>query len=250
VDPIREGSLIYFLGDAHLGASGAEMEDRKKDLLIEFLARAGEDADSIYIMGDLFDFWFEYSRVVPKGHFKVLKALSNLVDNGIRITMLLGNHDYWVGDYISEEVGISVVEGPVELKADGRRICLLHGDGIVPEDKGYRALRMMVRNPIVIKLFKWVHPDVGMRMARLFSAASRGEQTEQTKSHAEQALSIMEDMLQDGYDAVIAGHVHYPMIKTVGDKRCILTGDWITHMSYVTLDNGEFRLAKWPADKP
>jgi UDP-2,3-diacylglucosamine hydrolase len=238
--------LIYFLGDAHLGASGEVAERRKRDLLVQFLSETGKDADSIYIMGDLFDFWFEYSRVVPKGYFEVLKALSSLLDNGVRITMLVGNHDYWAGDYLSKEVGISVVDGPIDLEVDSLRICLLHGDGIVPEDKGYRALRLLVRNPLVIELFKWIHPDIGMRMARVFSAASRHEPTEQTRRHAQQAISIMEGMLEGGYDAVVAGHVHQPMIKEVGEKRCILVGDWITHMSYVTLDSGEFRLMKWP----
>ena len=237
--------MIYFFGDAHLGASDPESERRKRDLLIGFLAHAKVDAEAIYILGDLFDFWFEYSRVIPKGHFKILRALSDLTEQGIQVTMLLGNHDYWVGDYLSKEAGISVVDGPIQLNAQSRRICLLHGDGIVPRDKGYRVLRALVRNPLVIAVFKWIHPDIGMRMARIFSAASRHEVSEGTKKHTAEAILIMEDMLAEGYDAIISGHVHYPVLKEIGDKRCILVGDWITHMSYATLKDGEFALKTW-----
>src|SRR5262245_38654941 len=155
----------YFLSDAHLGTESAEREAPREARLIEFFESLPGRAESLFIVGDLFDFWFEYSTAIPRRHFKTLCALRRLREAGVEITYLAGNHDFWLGGFLSNELGIHTREGPVTVEKQGRRAWIHHGDGLIGGDLGYRMLKKILRNRVNIRLYRWLHPDLGIPLA-------------------------------------------------------------------------------------
>ena len=152
---------VYFIADAHLGSSADPAADEPRlARLVPFLRRVRDrGAEHLYIVGDLFDFWFEYRSVVSRRAFPVVCALRRLVDAGVEVTWMGGNHDYWLGDFLRDEVGLRVMRVPLEVTLEGRRILLIHGDGLAGrQDRGYRVLRAVIRAPLSESLFRLIHP--------------------------------------------------------------------------------------------
>lgn len=236
---------IYFISDAHLGLSDKETEEKKEQMLINFFKSAAQDASAIYILGDLFDAWFEYKTVIPKGFHRTIAMLDELVRKNIKIHYLAGNHDFWMNDFFISEIGITVHLDSYSFTHEGKKIYLHHGDGFSKKDIGYRILKKILRNPINIKIYKLLHPDIGISIARKFSRMSRKHSSDKKYFDTSELNSIVENIINQGYDIVIMGHLHQPLQKKIGNGEFINLGDWINHFTYAVMQNGKIDLKKW-----
>ena len=172
---IATGKKVYFLSDFHLGAPN-EVESRKReDRLVRFLQDARKDAGVIFIVGDIFDFWFEYKTVVPKGFVRILGTLAQMADEGIQLHIFTGNHDLWMQDYLSKELNAKLDFEPQQFTIQNKQFLIGHGDGLGPGDNGYKRLKKIFTNPICQWLFRWLHPDAGIQLANYFSRKSRAK---------------------------------------------------------------------------
>jgi UDP-2,3-diacylglucosamine hydrolase len=237
---------VFFISDAHLGAEPEAVEAGRTRRLHEFLAWLPKAASTLYIAGDLFDFWFEYPHAIPRRHFGTLCALRRLRDEGVGIHYLTGNHDFWLGDFLEREVGVTRHPSSVGLALQGRRIYLHHGDGLVGGDLGYRVLRRVLRNPLSVRLYQLLHPDLGIPLAHAFSKLSRHAKGDRPLQAERLIREIAEPRFAEGYDTVIIGHFHHVFERREGGKEFFLLGDWIRHFTYLKLEAGQFTLDSWP----
>ncbi len=235
----------YFFSDVHLGLGSPEQEKAKENRLLQFLDDIYPTTERLFIVGDLFDFWFEYETVIPKGFHRTLAALQRFTDNGKPVEFLVGNHDCWARDFLTTELGIAVHHQPHATTIDGKRIFLHHGDGLADNDLGYRLIKPVLRNKFNVWLYRWLHPDIGVRLARGSSRTSR--QYTSHKHYGEEAGMIREatDKFREGFDIVIMGHRHKPNVQHIGNGVYINLGDWIAHNTYAELADGVIALKTW-----
>ena len=235
-----------FISDAHLGSGVNDAE--KERVLIEFLSSlSADEVSTVYILGDLFDFWFEYASVILSQHFRVLSALARVADSGVEIHLITGNHDYWAGDFLAETIGLKVHKEPIEIDLGGLRVYMCHGDGLNPQDRGYRILKALVRNRALIFALRLVHPDFVLGAIRWFSKLSRDSVSVAGKLREDDGIrQFALEKLRGGVDVALAGHSHQPHDETISidgkNKRYLNTGDMREIFSYVEYSNGEFRL--------
>ena len=231
---------VYVASDVHLGAIPAENEAA----FLGWLEEAAAVASRIVLNGDLFDYWFEYSKVIPRGYTRALGLLAEIVDSGVPIDLTGGNHDWWGGSYLEDEVGLSFHRAPVRLELAGYHTLLAHGDGLGPGDLGYKVLKSVLRSPPFLFLFRWMHPDVGSRIARRASATHHrvSPPNEDDLAHSERLAAWALEQLEGDteLDLVLLGHTHVPRIDraTTGGWYCN-TGDWVWHRSYLVLREGQ-----------
>jgi UDP-2,3-diacylglucosamine hydrolase len=234
----------YFFSDAHLGV-GTKEEDRQKERsLVQFLDLVRTDGDQLFIVGDLFDFWFEYKSVVPKGYFRLFSKLADLSDAGIKLTYLAGNHDFWLRDYFPQELGIQIERDPIERTIMGKRFYLHHGDGLLKNDTGYRILKRVLRNKTNIFLFSLIHPDLAAMIARWSSHQSR-QYTSKRAYEGDDMSRFAQQKISEGYDFVIMGHNHVSCRRNIGSGVYVNLGDWITERTYAVFDGTSLELKKW-----
>jgi UDP-2,3-diacylglucosamine hydrolase len=232
---------VFLISDAHLG-SGPDSEARSARL-VRLLDRLRERASHLYILGDLFDFWFEYRHAVPKGHFRILRALADLVDDGVAVAYLGGNHDFWCGSYLEREVGVEVHQRPIRVEHQGRRLLLAHGDGIGPGDTGYRILKRILRHPLAIAGYRLLHPDLGIPFAHCVSGTSRRHTKGRTFYLRQMSRHLVAPAFDAGCDAVIVGHVHDPLhLRGERNREFLIIGDWLEFFTYVRLEEGRLSL--------
>jgi UDP-2,3-diacylglucosamine hydrolase len=224
----------FIASDVHLGAVPRETERR----FTAFLEHAGEAARTLIVAGDLFDFWFEYGEVVPGRHFRVLAALSRVVDAGVPVTLLGGNHDYWGGRFLEEEVGVRFEPQSYRTELGGRPALVVHGDGLGGGDLKYRLLKRVLRSRLTIGAFRALHPEVGVRIARAVSS---------TEAKAAEPLPPGRGAFLAGWAAerlraepvlgwVVCGHSHDPAVTEVEPGRYYLNaGDWVRNHTYITV---------------
>lgn len=238
--------MTYFVSDIHLGGGSREQAERTERAFCRWLDMVAEDATEIYLLGDIFDFWFEYLRVVPQGFTRTLGRLAALHDRGIRVVLLSGNHDMWTYDYLTRECGVEIVRKPTIRTIKGINIHLAHGDNM--NIKGQPLLRLMnafFRSRIARWLFRWlVHPDIAMKFGTWWSGKSR-------KSHGgAQSASVLNPLIDYAIeygkshkvDYYIFGHMHLAA-DIAGAQRILFMGDWHTRANYIRLDNnGEIEL--------
>jgi len=236
---------VYFISDVHLGLENPEREVAKQKRLLDFFSRTAADASALFILGDLFDAWIEYRTVIPKGFHRVLTKLHDLTDAGVNVHYLVGNHDFWTRDYFRRELGINLHLDSFDITLDGRKIHLHHGDGLDPRDHGYRFLRTVLRNRFCIWLFSWLHPDLGVALAKSSSKSSRNYTTAKNFGSEDGMRVYAAGLLADGTDIVIMGHRHVPLLERIGDGTYVNLGDWITHNTYAVLADGEISLREW-----
>lgn len=236
---------VVFIADAHLGMPGDDKN--REDIVAGFIRSLTGNVSHLYILGDLFDFWFEYGSVVPSIAPHVVFELYNLVRSGVKVTIFGGNHDFWIGPYLCDEVGLTFVSDGLVVEHQKRILYLHHGDGLYPDDHGYRLLKKILRHPLSIFLFKWIHPDIARKMARISSKTSREylAPPKHDEHHKILFRTIADARLADGVDAAVYGHSHVPLIERRSGGDLVLLGDWIRHHSYVVLENGEFSLHTW-----
>ena len=236
---------MYFISDAHLGLGPKEKEREKESRLIAFLERIKIDASEIFIVGDLFDAWFEYRTVMPKGFYRLFTKFDELIRSGIAIHYLVGNHDFWVRNFFRDELGMKIYRDGFTTSLQGKQIYLHHGDGLARNDTGYKILKKILRNPVSIWLYSWIHPDIGVALASSSSKKSRQYTTTKNYGEEDGMMSFAKTKLNEGIDIVILGHRHQPVCKEIGKGTYINLGDWITHYTYAELDNGTITLRHW-----
>jgi len=225
---------------------GSSAEEAAKVRRIHsFLDAAAQDCDQLFIVGDLFDFWFEYRHAIPKGYFSVLARLHQLVRDGLPIIYIGGNHDFWIGDFLGREIGIEVHQEPIERTLQGRRAFLAHGDGLARGDRAYKVLKRVLRHPVPIALFRLVHPDLGIAFARHTSHTSH-RYTKERENLVEGMLEeVAEEKFREGYDLVVVAHLHRPLHRARPGKDFVILGDWVTHFTYAVIEQGTVRLERW-----
>jgi UDP-2,3-diacylglucosamine hydrolase len=237
--------MIYFLSDFHLGAPDYENSLVREKKIVSFLDSIKKDASEVYLLGDVFDFWFEYKKVVPKGYVRLLGKLAEFSDAGIKLHYFTGNHDMWVFGYLEKEIGAKIEHGPVTREINGKKFYIAHGDGLGPADFGYKFIKKIFANKICQWLFARIHPNLGIRIAEFWSAKSRIA-TEDIKFHGEDEWLIIHarNILQkEHFDYFIFGHRHIPLDYKLSDKsRYINLGEWLTHFSYAVFDGKEVEL--------
>jgi len=253
--PLQTGSRSVFISDVHLGYEPEESE--RSVTLRKFLARLPDDGVSdLYVLGDLFDFWFEYRSVVLSANFPVLRALAELHDSGVRLHYVVGNHDCWAGPFMENVIGFSVYKEPVAVEISGTRVFLCHGDGLNLRDYGARAFRAISRWRVAIALFRAVHPDLAMRFGRMVSGLSRQLVNAETPGRLREAEAVrryaLRKLRNGDVDMVLAGHCHVPTDTSIEvdgrTKRYINVGDWLTHFTYAELSQGEIVLKRFGGD--
>lgn len=239
---------VFFLSDFHLGAPNAETSLVREKKVISFLDKIKHDAATIFIVGDLFDFWYEYKKVVPKGYVRILGKLAELTDAGIPIHFFVGNHDMWMKDYFQKELNIDVYFEPVAFEFNGKRFLIGHGDGLGPGDKGYKFIKKIFRNKACQWLFGILPPAMGMGIAHYFSRKSRA-QTGMTDEQflgedKEWLIQYCKDILKkEHFDYFLFGHRHLPIdFKLSDSSRYINLGDWIKYFSYAEFDGSNLEL--------
>jgi len=238
---------VYFFADAHLGAETREREAAREARLHDFLTSLPGRASALYIVGDLFDFWFEYRTAIPRRHFGTLAALRRVRDAGVAITYLNGNHDFWLGPFLRDELGITTHEEALALELQGHRIWLHHGDGLGGGDLGYRLLKKVLRNRTSIALYRMLHPDLGIPFAHVVSRWSRNSREGRPLDGERLWAKIAAPRFAEGFDTVMIGHFHHAWERHEGPRSFFMLGDWIEDFTYVVLRDGALRLERWPA---
>jgi UDP-2,3-diacylglucosamine hydrolase len=235
----------YFISDIHLGLGSKEKEKQKEDRLLAFLAAILPTTESLFIVGDLFDFWFEYGTVIPKGYHRTLAAIQAFTDRNKAVHYLAGNHDFWMGDFFESELGVHLHADPFETTVGGKRIYFHHGDGLSQHDLGYRLIKPILRNRWNIRMYRWLHPDLGVRLARGSSRASRDYTANKDFGEEEGMLRHATMKIHQGVDIVIMGHRHIPDIQSIDGGTYVNLGDWITYRTYGQLTDGSITLQTW-----
>ena len=239
---------IYFLSDFHLGAPNAEASLIREKKIIRFLDEIKADAKEIFILGDLFDFWFEYKKVVPRGYTRILGKLAELTDSGIPIHFFVGNHDMWMSNYFQTELNIPVYFEPTEFEYSGRKFLIGHGDGLGPGDHGYKFIKKIFRNKACQWLFGILPPQIGIGLANYFSRKSRaqtGTSDEKFLGEENEWLIIYskEVLQKKHFDFLIFGHRHLPIdFKLSETSQYINLGDWIKYFTYAVFDGEKVSL--------
>jgi len=245
---IPKGKKIYFASDNHLGAPTMEASRPREKKFVTWLDEIKHDAAAIFLLGELFDFWFEYKTVVPRGFTRTLGKLAEISDSGIPIHYFVGNHDLWMNGYFEEELGIPVYHKPEEFTFNNSSFFIGHGDGLGPGDKGYKRMKKVFISPFFKWLFKWGHPDIGMRIAQYFSVKNKmisgdddatflGEENEWLAIYCKHKLK------EKHRDLFVFGHRHLPLEIQLNEKsKYVNLGDWIQYYTYGVFDGENFEL--------
>lgn len=246
---------IYFASDFHLGAPDLTQSSIREQKILRWLKVIEKDARAIYLVGDIFDFWFEYKTVVPKGAVRLLGKIAALVEKGIEIHFFVGNHDIWMFDYFEEELGVQVHRKPLQVKLGTKDFFIAHGDGLGPGDYGYKRLKKIFTNRFCQWLFRWIHPDIGVWIANKASHTSRTAQIEPEHflgKENEWLLQYANRKLKQKptTDYFIFGHRHLPLdiLLTNHKSRYINLGEWFSYCTYAVFDGNELQLQAFEND--
>jgi UDP-2,3-diacylglucosamine hydrolase len=241
--------MVYFISDAHLGSRLVEDPKKHEKKLVDWLEKVKADATAIYLLGDMFDFWFEYKTVVPKGHVRFLGKLAELIDAGIDIHFFTGNHDIWTFGYLEREVGLIVHRRAQTVKIGTKHFYLAHGDGLYAEDKGFKIIRSVFHSPLAQKLFGLLPPRLGQEFGFAWSKKNRekirhienkflGEENENLVVFAKQYVETHNDI-----DFLVFGHRHIALdLQIKNNKRVVILGDFVSIFSYGVFDGENFWL--------
>jgi UDP-2,3-diacylglucosamine hydrolase len=248
---LANNKKIYFASDQHFGAPTAQESFPREQKFVRWLDEVKQDAEAIFLLGDLFDFWFEYKMVVPKGFVRVMGKLAEIRDSGIPIYFFVGNHDLWMNDYFEKELNIPVYHDNKTFTFAEKTFLIGHGDGKGPGDKGYKRMKKVFTNGFSKALFRWLHPDLGVKLAQYLSVKNKlisgdadvkflGEDNEWLVQYAKRKLETTH------YDYLIFGHRHLPMVIKVGENSDYINlGDWIGYFTYGVFDGEKFKLLKF-----
>ena len=248
---LSSNKKIYFASDQHFGAPTAELSFPREQKFVAWLDEIKVDAEALFLLGDLFDFWFEYKTVVPKGFVRVLGKLAEIRDSGIPIYFFVGNHDLWMSDYFEKELNIPVYRDNKEFTFNNKTFLIGHGDGKGPGDKGYKRMKRVFTNSFSKTLFRWLHPDLGVKLGQYLSVKNKlisgdedvkflGEENEWLVLYSKRKLETKH------YNYLVFGHRHLPMKITVGENsEYVNLGDWIGYFTYGVFDGENFEINKF-----
>ncbi len=253
---MNNNKKVYFLSDFHLGAPNETESLAREKKIVHFLDEISRDAAMIFIVGDMFDFWYEYRMVVPRGYTRILGKIAGITDSGIPVHFFVGNHDMWMKDYFQKELNVPVFFEPQTYTMNGRKFLIGHGDGLGPGDHGYKMLKKIFRNPVCQWLFGILPPYFGIGLANWMSRRSRAS-TGQTDERyfgesGEWLITYSKEVLQkEHFDYLVFGHRHLPIDFhfSAQNARYINLGDWIRYDTYAVFDGNEMILTTY-GDKP
>lgn len=248
---LAEGKKIYFASDFHLGAPDYDRSLVREKAVVAWLEMARKDAAEIFLVGDIFDFWFEYKRAVPRGYTRLLGKISEITDSGIPVHVFTGNHDMWIFDYLPKECGVILHREPIIREWNGKRLMIGHGDGLGPGDYGYKFIKKIFASKVCQWLFARLHPNFGIWLAQSLSGYSRsttgdkdqtflGEENEWLMIHCREILQ------KEHFDFFIYGHRHLPIDLPLNEKsHYINLGEWLTSNTYAVFDGEKSELKKF-----
>jgi UDP-2,3-diacylglucosamine hydrolase len=245
--PLAAGQRVYFASDFHLGAPSKASSREREQRIVRWLDQIAADAAAIYLVGDIFDFWFEYRHAIPRGFVRMQGKLAELTDAGIPITFFTGNHDMWMFGYFTEELGIPVLRHPVSLTIGGHRFHIGHGDGLGPKDYTYKMLKRIFASPVAQWLFARVHPNLGIGVANAWSQRSRASSSTRDDVYLgeDEWLLVYCRELEKRFhhDYYVFGHRHLPLDVEVGpDSRYINLGEWVNYCTFAAYDGNQLAL--------
>ncbi len=233
---------LYIFSDAHLGAHSEAKESEKLSKIGQLCQLVKEDGDRLVILGDLFDFWFEYKHTAPKEHYQVLFLLSELVKQGIQIDYVSGNHDFWLDDFFETQMKIKLHRDEFETDYGGKRIHFIHGDGLAADDWAYRISKRIFRNRFNIWLYRKLPPDFAFALAKKVSGNSRERSSKRENKFLSDYQNYAAGKLKDNFDVVVIGHLHMPSYEKSEHGLYINSGDFIEHFSYVKVTDDKISL--------
>lgn len=238
---------IYFASDFHLGVADYQVSRKREATVVAWLDQIKADAAELYLVGDVFDFWFEYKHAVPKGFVRFLGKLAELSDLGVKITMFKGNHDMWMFGYLKQELGVEIISNELVIERGGKRFYIHHGDGLGPGDETYKLLKKIFRSRFCQWLFARIHPNLGIGIALAWSGHSRAAGMKKESFLGEQQewlVTYSRNILQDDFfDYFIYGHRHLPLdLNIEKGSRYINLGEWINYCSYAVFEEGSLKL--------
>lgn len=250
--PLPAGQRVYFASDFHLGVPTPEKSLERERAVVAWLDSIKTDAAMLFLVGDVFDFWFEYKHTIPKGFIRLQGKLAELTDAGLPIRLFTGNHDMWMHDYFTTELGIPVYRRPRSYEISGKQFLIGHGDGLGPGDETYKRLKVLFESPLARQAFRWLHPDIGLKIAHSWSRRSRisNLEKEEDKFLGEDREWLFQYCLamerQTHHDYYIFGHRHLPLDLAVSaSSRYINLGEWVTARTYGVFDGLSVQLKKW-----
>ncbi|HLW19269.1 MAG TPA: UDP-2,3-diacylglucosamine diphosphatase [Cyclobacteriaceae bacterium] len=246
---LNPGQKVFFASDFHLGAPDYQSSRIREDKIVRWLSDIQDDAAAIFLVGDIFDFWFEYEKVIPRGFIRFISKITALRERGIPIFFFTGNHDLWMKDYFTVELDIPVFSNPINMEINHKKFLVGHGDGLGPGDEQYKVLKKIFTNKVCQWLFKWLHPDIGIALAQKWSGSSRisnnlkNEDTfkgEEGEWLWEYCRSVEMNMHFDYY---IFGHRHLPLELEVAENSTYINlGEWVSQFTYGVFDGDKFIL--------
>jgi len=241
---------IYFVSDLHLGLYPASRSREREKLFVQWLTENSDSIGELYLLGDIFDFWWEYKKVVPRGFTRFLGAMSGLTDRGIAVHFFTGNHDLWVTDYLQNECGITVHRRPFKTIIGGKKFFIAHGDGVGKGDYGYKLLRMLFHSRPLQWLYSRIHPNLAVAIGHFWAKHSRyskgfaGEFKGESREH--QICFAREILKNEHFDYFVFGHRHIPLCLPLNDTSVFVnTGDWLTNFSYGCFDGTMLEVKKY-----
>jgi len=248
---LTKGKKIYFASDIHLGAPNFEESLVREKKFISWLDTVKKDAEAIFLVGDVFDFWFEYKEVVPKGFTRTLGKLAEISDLGVPIHFFVGNHDMWLTNYFEKELNLKVYNRSKVFTINNKKLFVSHGDGLGPGDNSYKRMKKIFKNPFFNWCFRCLHPDWGVKLGKYFSNKNRikssledlkfnGKENEWLTQYCRKKLK------NEHYDFFIFGHRHIPLeVELNSSSKYINLGDWITQFTYAVFDGSQISLEKY-----
>ena len=243
---------VYFASDVHLGLFPKEKSDTREKHFVQWLTEIKEDAEAVFLVGDIFDFWYEYKKVVPRGFVRFLGKLADLTDSGIPVHFFAGNHDIWINDYLSKEAGVILHTDPFITSINGKSFYIAHGDGLGPGDYTYKVLRRIFTNRVMQFLFSRIHPNLAFNFGHWWSKQSRyskGLYEEFLGNDKEYLILYAQEILKkQAYDYFIFGHRHIPMEIDLGNSTLVNLGEWISAYTYASFDGVQLKLASYKKD--
>lgn len=236
--------VYFFISDIHLGLQEKIQEEAKEKKLVEFLKFAESGCDELFIVGDLFDYWFEYKRVYQKGFYRALAALKDLSEKKIKLHYFIGNHDFLHRDFFEKEFGAIMYHDGLSIELNGKKFFIAHGDGMVSNDSGYNILKWILRN----KFFQWcyslLHPDFGIGVASRTSKSSRAYTDKKDYGEVDGLLEAAKKKIDEGYDYVLFGHLHKRIWQTYKQGNYINLGSWLDKPCYGIFKNQKFEIVE------
>ncbi|MEO6095281.1 MAG: UDP-2,3-diacylglucosamine diphosphatase [Fibrobacteria bacterium] len=244
-----QGPIAYFISDLHLGARYRGLDPDRETLVLRFLRGKAASATHLFILGDLFEFWMEYRSFVPKDHFRILAGLEELARKGVEVHYLSGNHDFNLGSFFRDQMGLRVHADEIRIDLQGKRLLLLHGDGLAASDWKYRIMKRMFRHRLSNWLFGLLHPDFGMGLARYASKTSRDQHRNRPRNMDQYEAAGRAILADKRQDILMHGHTHAAFVKEFPEGIYVNTGEWLTRMEYVAMENGICRIEMFGKDR-